>query len=267
MCLLIVGIRDHRNFPIFLAANREEETKRKTTTPKVLEDGKILVAGIDEREGGAWLGANQSNIIVAVTNREEKGTPGKKRSRGNLVLEALAQETIEKIQSLLKKSAKNYKSFNLFFGNLNASYVAQWNGKRLSMEKLEPGIHVIGKVDLDDRKNAKVKRAFELLDMKQETALPIDILPTDWRDLFFKLIQVCKDHEPGKDLKETLCRHDKPVKTVSSSLFALANRGVNYSFFWHLVGNPCEATYRDYTQLVRKVVIPQKTPQTSGVIS
>lgn len=258
MCLLVVGIRAHRNFPVYLAANREEEAKRKTTLPKIVEDGRILVAGIDEREGGTWLGANQSNFVAAVTNRDEKGGPGKKKSRGHLMLEVLRQDSFEKIQSVIRKTAKQHKPFNLFYGNLSVSYLTSWNGKKLNTERLETGVHVIGRGNLDDRKNPKVKRAFELIEKKTETAMPPDVLPTDWRDLFFQLIQICKDHEPGKDLKETLCRHDKPVRTVSSSLFALGNRGVNYSFFWHLTGNPCEGTYRDYSPLVKKVIVPQK---------
>ena len=260
MCVLIVGVRAHRNFPIYLAANREEEAKRKTTLPKIVDDGRILVAGIDEREEGAWLGASQNNFIAAICNRTEKGTPGKKHSRGELVLEVLRQPDFESIQSLVKKTAKLYKSFNLFYGNLAISYFATWNGKRLTTEKLLPGIHVISTGDLNDMNNPKVKRAMELMKKEQETAMPQDILPTSSTDLFFHLIQVCKDHEPEKDLKTTICRHDKPVKTVSSSLFALGNRGIQYSFFWHLVGNPCQATYREYSQLTKKIIIPQKVP-------
>ncbi|MBI4970792.1 MAG: hypothetical protein HZC17_03015 [Candidatus Omnitrophica bacterium] len=172
----------------------------------------------------------------------------------------LHQTNFDSIQSLVKKTAKFYKPFNLFYGNLITSYLTSWNGKRLITEKLSPGIHVISTGDVDDLKNAKVRRALELVKKNQETTMPQDILPTDWRDLFFHLIQVCKDHEPEKDLKGTICRHDKPVKTVASSLFALGNRGVNYSFFWHLVGNPCQASYRDYTQLTRKVAVLQRAP-------
>ncbi|GEM_PF-3283399 len=259
MCLLIAGIRSHRNFPIYIAANREEDQKRKTTLPKIIDEGKILVAGIDEREGGAWLGVNHASILAAITNREEKGSAGKKRSRGQLVLEVLRQDTLEKIVPLLKKNAKFYKSFNLLYGNLNLAYLAVWNGKRLTVQKMDPGVHVITRGNADDRKIPNVRRAFELLEkQRSETAMPQDFLPTDWRDLFFQLIQVCKDHEPEKNQKETICRHDKPVKTVNSTIFALGNRGVQYSFFWHLTGNPCAGTYRDYTQMTRKVIIPQK---------
>lgn len=265
MCLLVVGFRNHRNFPIYLAANREEEIKRKTTLPKVFDEGRIVIAGLDEREEGTWLGANGSSLVAAICNRQEKGTPGKKRSRGLLVLEVLRQENMDQIQPLVKKLAKYFKPFNLFFGNPISAYVMSWNGKRLSTEKLQPGHHVITKWDLDDRSQPKVARAFELLEKKPDPTLPQDVLPSDWLNLFYQLIQISKDHEPNKDLKETLCRHDKPVKTVSSSLFALANRGINFSYFWHLVGNPCQASYRDYTGLLKKVVSSEKKAATSPV--
>ena len=253
MCLLVVGIRCHRNFPIYIAANREENPRRSTTPPKVLENGRMIVAGVDGREGGTWLGANRDNLLIAITNREEKGRGGKKRSRGILMMEALRQDQPEKVQSLLKKESKYYRPFNLFYGNLSVAYFSSWNGKRLATEKLETGHHVITTGNLDDRKDPKVKRAFELIEKQHDPMIPLDILPTDYRDLFFRLIQVAKDHEPGKDLAETLCRHAKLSKTVSSSLFALGSRGVFYSYFWHLIGNPCEATYRDFSKLLKKV--------------
>lgn len=257
MCMMVIGVRMHRNFPIYVGFNREEEIKRKTTPPKLIEEGRAVCAGIDEREGGTWLGVNQDNLLVALGNRSEKGgRPGKKRSRGLFVLDLIRLAHPDKVQSYLKKNARFYKPFNLFYGNLSVAYVSTWNGKRLSTERLETGHHVITSGNVDDRKNPRVKRALELLEKKPESAIPGEILTNDWRDLFFQLIQICRDHEPEKELTETLCRHDKPVKTVSSTLLALANRGAGYSFLWHEVGNPCQGTYRDYSNLLRKITVP-----------
>ena len=255
MCLAIIGIKTHKNFPVFIAAYREENPRRKTTPPRVILDGKAVVAGIDEREGGSWLGLNYSGMVLALANRREK-VRGKKASRDLLLTEALKAENFEQLQSLLKKTAKKYTPFNLFYSNAVAAFVSSWNGKRLITQRLTSGYYVLTALGLNDPKDPRVRRALELVNKQQETALPQDILPLDWRDLFFQFIQILKDHEPDKPREVALCRHDKMSRTVGSSLLTLANRGASFGYFWHLSGSPCEASYKDYTTLLKKLMTP-----------
>ena len=52
--------------------------------------GGPILAPIDLRAGGTWLGLNADGVFAAVTNRRSVFVDSDRRSRGDLVLDALA---------------------------------------------------------------------------------------------------------------------------------------------------------------------------------
>ena len=82
MCLIFIGYRCHQEFPLFVAANRDEFFARETRQAHHWGNG--VIAGRDGRAGGTWLGIGPNSRFAAITNR--RGSPPKEglRSRGEL---------------------------------------------------------------------------------------------------------------------------------------------------------------------------------------
>ena len=83
MCLIVVGWRLREDYPLILAANRDEFFARPAAPADFWEDHGNVLAGRDFEQGGTWLGLTRSGRLAAVTNfrsgrRQRIGT----RSRG-----------------------------------------------------------------------------------------------------------------------------------------------------------------------------------------
>lgn len=89
MCLVLLAWRQHPDYPLVVAANRDEWRARLATPLYAWADGTL--AGRDLTAGGTWMAARADGAFAAVTNFREPGvaTPGA-RSRGELPLRALA---------------------------------------------------------------------------------------------------------------------------------------------------------------------------------
>ncbi|MFM2068180.1 MAG: hypothetical protein RLZZ584_3089 [Pseudomonadota bacterium] len=92
MCLAAFALGRHADFPLVLAANRDEYFERPTAPLAWWEvagappgQGRIL-AGHDLRGGGTWLGLNAQGRLALLTNiRTGRGAPPGVPSRGELV--------------------------------------------------------------------------------------------------------------------------------------------------------------------------------------
>src|SRR5690242_9425030 len=93
MCWIAVLLRVHDDFPLIVAANREEFRERPSRAPFPWPGSPAIWAGRDEHSGGTWLGVNSAGLLAAVTNRPEASFDATRRSRGLLCLDALQSET------------------------------------------------------------------------------------------------------------------------------------------------------------------------------
>ena len=91
MCTFIILRRPGHDWPVLIAANRDEMIDRAWLPPaRHWADRPDVVGGLDELAGGTWLAANDTNVVAAVLNREGSlGPTSDKRSRGELVLDAV----------------------------------------------------------------------------------------------------------------------------------------------------------------------------------
>ena len=91
MCTLIILRRPKKDWPVLIAANRDEMKSRLWDPPaRHWPDRPDTVAGRDRLAGGSWLGHNDHGIVAAILNRHGTlGPANDKRSRGELVLDAL----------------------------------------------------------------------------------------------------------------------------------------------------------------------------------
>ena len=141
MCLITFAYRAHADYPLLVAANRDEYYARPTAGLRFWEDLPDVAAGRDLQAGGTWLGITRSGRFAAITNhRNPPTTPASPRSRGMLTLDFLAGEAgPEGFLEKLAPRAGEYAGFNLLLGDDETLwYFSNIEGRP---RRLEPGVH------------------------------------------------------------------------------------------------------------------------------
>ena len=199
MCLIFIGYRCHQEFPLFVAANRDEFFARETRQAHHWGNG--VIAGRDGRAGGTWLGIGPNSRFAAITNR--RGSPPKEglRSRGELTANFLqgSVSAHDYAQSIALQS-QDYAGFNLLVGDASSLYYLA-NDKHAAPTRLAPGYYGLSNGVLDEPwpKVSKGKQRF------QELASQTSSLTTD------RLIELMDDREKAPD-------HELPSTGLSLAL-------------------------------------------------
>src|SRR5574340_128646 len=68
MCLAVIAWHVHPDYPLVLAANRDEFYTRPTRPAAWWGQPVSLLAGRDEKAGGTWLGVNRYGRFALLTN-------------------------------------------------------------------------------------------------------------------------------------------------------------------------------------------------------
>ena len=119
MCILFIAIQQHPEYPLIIAANRDEFHQRPTQAAHYWPETPELLAGKDLKAGGSWMGVNKQGRIAALTNiRDPQHFVADKQSRGSLVTEFLTRKVSpHNYLQQLQQSATQYNGFNLLFGD------------------------------------------------------------------------------------------------------------------------------------------------------
>ena len=146
MCLIVVGWRGHPDFPLVVAANRDEFYARPTASLARWPDAPEVIGGLDLEAGGTWLGITATGRFAAVTNVREPGMAKGARSRGALTRSFLtAESTAEEYAS--KLDGAQYSGFNLLLSDGNTLvYCSNRDG---NPRPLAPGIYGLSNHLLD----------------------------------------------------------------------------------------------------------------------
>ncbi|WP_166268540.1 NRDE family protein [Marinobacter caseinilyticus] len=111
MCLILFAVARHPQFPLVVAANRDEFFARPTTAMHWWREPDVL-AGQDQLSGGTWLAVSREGAVAAVTNVRGGGEITSGPSRGALPLLALTESQPE-LNRQLRENAGRYAGFNL----------------------------------------------------------------------------------------------------------------------------------------------------------
>jgi uncharacterized protein with NRDE domain len=159
MCLILFAWQTHSEYPLIVAANRDEFYARPTRPASWWGQAVSLLAGRDEEAGGTWLGINRRGRFAAVTNvRAPSERNPHATSRGLLVLSAL--QTAQPMRSWLDESsarAQSYNGFNLIvaeplaIGSRRQGSQLTYLSNRLEAgaRSLQPGIYGLSNALLD----------------------------------------------------------------------------------------------------------------------
>ena len=227
MCTVVILRRPDHPWPIILGANRDEMLDRPWRPPaRHWPDRTDVVAGLDELGGGTWMGLNDAGVVACVLNRHGTlGPAADKRSRGELVLEALDHaDARDAAEALSQLDPNAYRPFNLVIAdNRDAWWLAltaprQESGAGVRAEPIPPGLSMLTAGDL----NAPTDERISLFQPRLVAAAVPDPDAGDWADWRALLAA-----GPGQDPegKSAMCFHTEfeygSYGTSSSSLMAL----------------------------------------------
>ena len=163
MCTLVLLRRPAHDWPLIIAANRDEMVDRPALPPaRHWPDRSEIVAGLDRLAGGSWLGLNDWGVAAAVLNRQGSlGPAAGRRSRGELVLEALDHaDAVAAATALAHLDPAAYRSFNLIVAdNRDAFWLRHAGTGRIEVHPLGDGLSLIAAGEVDDPANRRLARA------------------------------------------------------------------------------------------------------------
>lgn len=151
MCILFIALKQHKDFPLILLANRDEYHERPTTKAGFWPEFPELLAGKDEKEGGTWLGLHTNGRVSALTNyRDMKAHREGRLSRGQLVKDyLLSDKEPESFLEYLQTSNDKYNPYNLFFGNLQSLRFQVYSNMNRVCHELKEGFHGLSNAHLN----------------------------------------------------------------------------------------------------------------------
>lgn len=148
MCLILIAWQVHPDYPIVVAANRDEFFSRPTVPATAWPEAGII-AGRDLKEGGTWMGITRSGRFAALTNYRD---PARQReglkSRGHLVADYLKsdQPPIDWLRARAADGA-GYNGFNLIVADgRDLAWASNVSG---DCEALKPGVYGLSNHLLD----------------------------------------------------------------------------------------------------------------------
>ena len=157
MCLAVIAWRAHPDYPLVLAANRDEFYTRSTRPASWWGQSVSLLAGRDEEAGGTWLGITRSGRMALLTNvRAPSERNPHAPSRGAIALGAL--QSAQPVGEWLRGQAPRmnaYNGFNLLAAELMTAsrggprLVYYTNRRRGGPRSLAPGIYGLSNAFLD----------------------------------------------------------------------------------------------------------------------
>lgn len=258
MCSIIVSFKNSKEFPLIIAANRDEDFARPSSSVQILTDiPHIILGGKDELLGGTWLGVNKQSLFVAITNQGD--TKLNLASRGQLVMDALKCKTIEELLSFVEEcNPAKYNSFNLVFGNSKRMFLAHsYLLHSVVIRELDAGIHLIESDMKFMGSNAKANYIHALLDNK---------IHVPWLEYYKTLKTMLANTKYGIKINPKKVKSKAGVITISghctisSSILAFSDEGlVRYKFHDRTIPRAKKQSekdvlpprYKDYIDLFR----------------
>jgi uncharacterized protein with NRDE domain len=257
MCTLVVAVSVWGSAPLVVAANRDELLARPASPPHrwaprrelgadglryspprgggARDDEPEVFAPRDLSAGGTWLGIRGASLFVGITNRfMGRVSPPGPRSRGELVLDALAIGSVEgAADRIAGLDPAMHNPFHLVIADRRAAHLVWNDGVRQHHEGLPPGLHVIterSRGAAPTERDGLLRRRLEERQWEGEPSIE------QWRALL---------SEHAASSLEGPCVHadDRGYGTRCSTVVRLpAEGGIG---FFHADGRPCVTPYVD----------------------
>lgn len=253
MCLILVAWRVHPEYPLVVAANRDEFFARPTAPAMFWEDAPQVLAGRDLDAGGTWMGVTRTGRFAALTNyrdpvQNRNGAP----SRGRLVADFLVGD--EEPQAYLARiaaRASQHNGYNLLVSDGDTLW--WWSNMGGEACRLQAGVYGVSNHLLDTpwpkvgAGKTALMQALDrlpddqaLLDMLQDDDihadehLPRTGVPLDWERLLSSAFVKSRDY--GTRGSTVLCvRRDNSVSFDEQTWLPGAKRGLRLRYRFTMV--------------------------------
>lgn len=149
MCLILFAHHAHPEYPLVIAANRDEYYQRPTAKAAFWDDHPDILAGRDLECMGTWLGITRAGRFAALTNyRDPRERKTDAPSRGTLVSEFLISDQPPRafLESVAAR-AQRYNGFNLIAGDIDS--VFYFSSRAGGVREVAPGVHGLSNHLLD----------------------------------------------------------------------------------------------------------------------
>ena len=275
MCTLVVI---HRTIPgrwLVVAANRDEYLDRPAEGPALRSVGASqVIAPLDIKAGGTWLGLNKEGVFAALTNLRDPNPDTTRLTRGRVVSDSLRCESAaEAADRLMSIEAGVHNPFNAFVADREHAYLVGYRETPV-LHQLQPGVHVVGNVDVE--KPGTSEGGSGKVDRVRENAERISRLPAG--AVLDSLADLCRVHGEEESPLEDICVHvGDAYGTRSSLLLELTERffasenstkerhkggsaqiespGLHHgaSRLLYADGPPCVAPFKDFSPLLEEL--------------
>jgi uncharacterized protein with NRDE domain len=150
MCLILVAWQAHPDYPLVVAANRDEFHSRPSAPAAFWDDRPSILAGRDLEAMGTWLGVTREGKFSAVTNYRdprEMAASGS-ASRGSLVSGYLENgDAAADFVAAVASDGASYRGFNLLAADRSELW---WTSNRADgARQLDAGIYGLSNHLLD----------------------------------------------------------------------------------------------------------------------
>ena len=161
MCTVVLLIRPDHDWPVIVAANRDELVDRAWDPPGAYwPDQPDLIGGRDRTAGGTWM-SQRGSVMAAVLNRPGSlGPQAGKRSRGDLPLMAASHASAEAAAAAIaQENAGEWRGFNLVVADRAGGWFVRGAGHgHPAAFALPPGVSMITAHDPNDMDSPRVAR-------------------------------------------------------------------------------------------------------------
>jgi uncharacterized protein with NRDE domain len=147
MCLVVMAIGRHPDYPLILAANRDEFYARPAEGAHWWPDKPQVFGGRDLQAGGTWLAISRNGRFATVTNFQDVKPPSPDcLTRGALVTDFLDGE-LSPSDYLATIEQNRYAGFNLLVGTCDE--VAYLSNRGNESRMLDAGLYGLSNALLD----------------------------------------------------------------------------------------------------------------------
>ena len=242
MCSLIVLRGLSVEHPLVIAANRDEQTGRKSAPPGIYEgDRRRILSPRDRVAGGTWLAVNDLGHFAGLTNVFGEPPLAAAPSRGHLPHLALDHDDVESgVAAVLQLvRARQHSGFQLVVADRQRMVVIRNAKQQVQVQERPAPVLSL------TNEHAAGQWAPRNLEPALADGLPI-------AQRLQALAHAVRDR--GGDGAHMVCKHGDSYATVSSSLVAIPRDDVA-GLLWHYAPGPPDVTsYRNYSNLGPRLV-------------
>jgi len=239
VCLILIAWQTHPDYPLIVAANRDEFFARPSVGAAFWPDSPEVFAGRDLEAGGTWLGISRQGRFAALTNfRESRRPSADAPSRGMLTADFLTGcMGLDDYLAQVTARAGAFNGFNLLLGDgKRLGYLSNRHSSRPTPIFLEPGIYGLSNHLLDTPwpKLTVAKKAFagalaglpdthpffDLLaddEIVPDAHLPNTGVPPHWERVLSAIFVKSPDY--GTRASTVLCAHHSGRVVFEERLF------------------------------------------------